>query len=74
MQVEEIMNKIWKQYYDRAPFLEGIASINLFGHGSSYKNIRHKQSSNHAISKYFSEAAKYLNQSVKIFSGKYVRK
>jgi len=74
MQMEETMNKIRRQYYERAPFLEGIASINLFGHGSTYKNIQHKQSSNYALSRYFSEAAKFLNQSVRIFSGKYVRK
>jgi len=74
MQMEETMNKIWKQYYDRSPFLEGVASINLFGQGSSFKNIQYEQSQNYAISKYFSETAKYLNQSMKIFKGKYVRK
>ena len=68
------MNKVWKQYYDRSPYLEGVASINLFGQGSSFKNVQHEQSQYQAISRHFSEAAKYLNQSVKIFAGKYVRK
>ena len=73
MQMEDKVKKNRNQFFCNSPFLEGFASLNLFGQSSSFKRNQ-KQSINHEISRYFSEAAFYLNQSVRVFSEKHVRK
>ncbi|MGD2090851.1 MAG: hypothetical protein PVH61_32055 [Candidatus Aminicenantes bacterium] len=67
------MKKNRNQFFCNSPFLEGFASINLFGQSSSFER-KQRQPPNYEISRYFSEAAFYLNQSVRIFSEKHARK
>jgi len=74
------MKKIWKKYYDRPAFLEGMASIDLFGQSSSFKNpISQSKKSDemasiaHSLYRNFSKVSEYLNRSMKVFSTRHVR-
>lgn len=74
------MKKIWKQYYNRPAFLEGMASIDLFGESSSFKSpisqsgeFDEMTSIAYSLSRNFSKVSGYLNRSMKVFSTHHVK-
>jgi hypothetical protein len=72
------MKDIWNKYYDRPPFFEGMASIELFGQSSSFRRpisqLNEMISIKNSLSRYFSEAINHLDQSMKLFSNNHARK
>ena len=62
----------WNRYYERSPFMEGIAStFDVFGENSSFRTPLGRQNKTQYISRRmkmnFQEVGRYLNQAMNYY-------
>ena len=62
----------WNRYYERSPFMEGIAStFDVFGENSSFRTPLDRQNKTQYIRRrmkmHFQEVGKYLNQAMNYY-------
>lgn len=70
---EDKMNT-WNNYYERAPFAEGVASaFDLCGNNSSFvnpsSNLPENQFIKHSMGVHFQDVAKYIRQTMNYYDG-----
>lgn len=65
----------WNRYYERSPFMEGIAStFDIFGENSSFRKPLNRKSKTQHVGRrmkmHFREVGRYLNQALNHYDEK----